>query len=763
MDILARSSAPIGFECLPALPELFDRVAFNQPAIRRLLSRTETSFRGKVPVNRDFAFVRGAMALSAQDFSAAQDEFSVCARRFPETASGLASAVLIDLLDRQPLTDPDYAVIARGGDVGVDFRRFAGKRILVVSDAPLETVDAVLAQLPANATSKAFVRHSFEPERVAPNGHEYDLPDAFVWYGKEGKAIHARLKHLADAMARGIARRATRLSAVGQALSLLLCDTCAYDYRLVRRVAAALHGERWDAVLVASANFRLFQIVRDLAAPVVGRDQVVSISDRPLSLSPQPSLPFWPSARSARTAAVRMPRHRTGDTRLGRRFGPGGTALGPRKAGRGLRSALMVWSVTDDNYIAACCNVIEEALSRRPVTLLISNDESPLLAKLEERLSAIAARARHGIRIFRCAPLLALGRQDPMFVFRLHATAQETTADLLRESSLDPADAAFVRHHLLPAATQSDALRGIAAAMGWLDNVIARAPPAYVLTAPGRLPLLAAVAERCQADGIDATDVHLYFVADWARQLRPPHRFVAVVDSHTEQLLGQTWKIDPSCVVRVGFLWMSPGRGTAPSRRLPDAAAGLAGKSKIIVFATQPSPVDLTRRFTEPFLAMVSGDDDIGVLIKPHRGELPAAVDYYKRAVRRFRLGDRVAVLEKGEKFAALLDVADLVVTRFSNGGLEAAARYKPVVRGIFIDTFMPAWWLEAEYAVNSRSPQDMARDIRDLLYDEKRKQALRAKQERFFAANPALVDPSGARRLIDFVEARLVKGTRRA
>lgn len=120
--------------------------------------------------------------------------------------------------------------------------------------------------------------------------------------------------------------------------------------------------------------------------------------------------------------------------------------------------------------------------------------------------------------------------------------------------------------------------------------------------------------------------------------------------------------------------------------------------------------------------------------------------------------GDTVRVAKEGDLYR-MMRAADLVLTQFSNVGLEAAVLGLPVIsvnfsgKDYIVDPF------RIGIAERAESPDAIVVKMRELLFDPEKRARLTEKQDAYFALNPMLRRFDVADRIVDFIAAQLNGG----
>ena len=759
--ILGRHSLEFSGDHVAALPALFEAAAFNLYAIRELLGQLKTSagkLRCELPSSPAYSFVRGATAFDAQEFSEARIEFSAYAAAFPASRGALAARHLLQYLESAPIEDKDYVSALRRPNLWPDAGGYANQRLLVYSDVEPVDAEPFLATLPANSFATVCFSHARDHSRKSsdPERLHYVIPGLYVWFSDQGRVAHRHLERITTRAAAQIGEQLPRFAEIPWALAAFFTDNALYDFAALKTVERELASGVYDRVIAVTRRYTSFLTLRSMSDRALGQGKAdVAWISRP-TLLPPPAIAYWPGASDLRAQFLHKRTRHQYDRRFGRPLAP---LLPTPDAVARINAeppALIVWSIGEPNYNIAILQLVETVLTRRPAILLIYGDTDQRIARLADALLPLAKRSGRSVQIMRYETLLRLGTamapdlQPPM---RRALTAGDDSPGAGENSGV--IDSAFARYELAMTVASSANIGAMAAGLDWLDTLFTACKPAYVVTAPGRSPFPAMVAEYAQKHGIEAIDTHMYFLADSARQLRPPHRFHATIDTLLQDFLQDHWKIERERLLLVGYLWQRPKREMT-NADLPPEAAALLSHRKIVLLATQPAPMQLTEEFMHAFLGVMIAVPDCALWLKPHPKEVQAAVALYAGLLQKFGMTDRAVIIGIHTDIAPLIARADLVVTRTSNVGLEAAQSFKPVVRGVFLDKFLPPAWLNTRYAFNSKTPEEMKSHIISLLHDEGARALLRQQQIDYFAENPSLVDGKGTGRLVDFMEARL-------
>lgn len=730
-----------------ALPSEFERHIRDRGAMEKLASRL-SNWRPRSRSARNsehFALVRGILAFHRGRLDVAHRELTRYALASPDTIAGAYAADIAGFLESVHWPAPSWVErYLQPHPRQADMSSYIRKRVLVLSEASREEIARQLEQVPPSTFVTVVLRYSDHdvPEDTA--GHRYVAPHRYEWYGQQGRAVHKRLEAIAEQCVSAVCAELPRFLTIRWALKVRLVDSALYDFRAIEAFVRELKSGTHDEVLIITRRSSLFRTAHAIAHRFVGWRHIrVLWLSRP-SVPVAPAFMYWPVGPLLGSRGLNKLLKRRSRAKLRQ----GNLPMLPPPADRGhVAPAVVAWSIGDLNYERALVKLVETIRAIRPVVVFVIGDDDASMRRLELALGS--HKAAQAVQIVRYSSLLATARRQPNVTFR---AGRAVARSPIRGGPWkdDPVAAAFVRDDFSRTFVASPHVGALAATVEWLDRLRAHAEPAYVITAPGRSAFQAAIAECLGGADIPTLDVHLYFLADQARQLQPPHRYIATVDSQIAKFIEKYWNHPAEQIIKVGYLWSDQHvQGGKIVVRAPSE------KRRCILYASQPSPPEIAQPFFELLLKALSKFDDTWLLVKAHPRESAGAVAHYRDRAAQAGLADRIVVVDPKLPFASLLDEVDLVVTRTSNAALEAASRLKPVVRGVFYDDFLPEPYLEVAYAMNARSASSMVEAIYGLLSDQEVRNALAERQRKYFAENPSLVDNLGHIRLVEFMEAR--------
>lgn len=758
-SLLARDGLSTGPLPETALPVLFERAAPDYHRMQRLVEQVRAAggLSRAAAHDPDFAFVRGVLAFHEHAFARARSDLISYATSSSETLGGACAAEICQWLDDLPYHDRQYAAMMNAPAASPSPSVYKGRSLLVLTEASPAEVEPLLDSLPPSTRATVVYRFVRDHSETVPDGRRYLFPDRYEWYLPDGKATHKQLEAVAATAQEAITRAVPRLATIPWSVRAQLIDTALFDFRALRTFTAEIATGSYQEVLVITRRYSLYRTVRDIARGFVADRHIrVAWLARP-GLPKAPALPFWPFKPATVSRQLqRLVKHglqSRGQAR-GKRLSLGSAGL---QSGR---PAIVAWTIGDANYEKSLLKLVAEALRHRSVIVIAFGGDDAGTGRLAGALEALAESGDNRVQLVSHRALQDEGRRFGSLP-QLAATAVAALAPASKRPAFwrrrqgSPIDAAFLRHDLAQTFVRSPKLGAFAALLDLLDTLRGGRKPAYVITAPGRSAFLAAAAEHLGSQGVPTLDVHLYFLADQARQMQPPHRYVATIDSQLAAFVQRHWKIGADRILKVGYLWAdAPGRVEAPAIPVPVKEAAQV----LIVYATQPSPPEIAQPVFAAVLSAISAIPHARLLVKPHPREEQDAISLYARMIADADLSSRVDVVSRSVPIHALFAEADVVVTRTSNAGLEAASRLKPLVRGVMHDDFLPAAFLNVVYAVNAHTHQELTDAILRLATDPQARAELRARQSAYFEENPSLIDGQGHRRIVDFLEGLTVE-----
>lgn len=274
-----------------------------------------------------------------------------------------------------------------------------------------------------------------------------------------------------------------------------------------------------------------------------------------------------------------------------------------------------------------------------------------------------------------------------------------------------------------------------------MRRICAESRPSAVLACPGRIwQARIAVAEARRA-GVPTMDVQALMISRSPRYKAPLAELVTVLDSYQKKIYEDYFGVDPSCIHAVGYPGMD---GTDLCNRTVSRAAVLVSLGlppdirHVVLYAAQPENMEQGEATLAAIVRTCERIRQCVLIVKLHPRERKSSLERYRILVQKTGLGSRTAVIKEFNIYD-LIACADLVLTKFSNAGMEAAIMGKPVVA---VNLFREPRVIDLQeigVAVAAENPQDLEFHVSALLTDPQAQAAFRTRQEEYFMRNPHL------------------------
>lgn len=244
------------------------------------------------------------------------------------------------------------------------------------------------------------------------------------------------------------------------------------------------------------------------------------------------------------------------------------------------------------------------------------------------------------------------------------------------------------------------------------------ARPAYVLVSPGWTPAHRVVIAVARRLGIATIDVQALMVRRIPRYKRPNAKWCAVLDAAQQQLYEDHFGIDAEKIIQTGYVGLDVVRERLAALNIAQFRSGLGitdPGARVVLQATQPEPIDRHLPILEALLEALEDLDNRHLIVKLHPAEGPQRMRAYEDLARS-RGAESWARVIRGEDIYSLIHISDLVVTRFSNVGIEAAALGRPVIAANLVADAWPIHLGELGVAVAANDRMSLVRAVRSRL-----------------------------------------------
>ena len=630
----------------------------------------------------------------------------------------------------------------------IESERQNGLSTLVIGDTPLHRLIEASSFLDADAPVTFLAADLVGKMPVDTALRRHIAPSVFVWHSEEGRAAHAALDKLAANLGQSLGSKLALAAGIPNALRFAILDHAIFTWLLAGNIERALMRETFARIVVVTRSKTLFTLVAAIAARLAPDTQVALnwLGVPPKIASPfRAVLPFAGKVFGAASMILR------GDFKaLSNLFRdtpdiPVETLL--PKDFSSQSPAVIGWIARDRNYREGLQRVLRETLPLRPVFLILDADDDEKTQELNALAASVNRPAGHWFYILRYSAVDRMARYDlAPFEAKLHSAAIGFVAELHTDTPALERDFAQI---MLPDMVADYAhLRSVCLMGRAMEALLARTEPAYAVLCSARNASFAAVAEMLAARDIPSMDVNTYLVGNHARQVAPPTRYFGVIDDQQEALIMDFWGAKREDILRIGYLWRDAEAAESASR--------IASQDKkSILICTQPGEPAMVEAFFADVLDVIAGDTRMHAVLKPHPAEAASTLAAYDAAIVVRGLEARVKRLEIATSVSSLFADADLVITRTSNVGIEAALAGKPIIRYIAYDRYNPGVISDVVYAANVLSKAELANVVRDLLTSSEAIAALTRLQDDYRRENPAQALADGASRIIAFLEAR--------
>lgn len=727
------------------LPGVCDTHAFGDWQVPHLVRRLNDRWLARLNLEQsgpEFDFLKGLLALERGRPALAALLLDGYRKRHTERDSGIVAARIVARLEMLALDEDQLRDMKQDPEKTVSPAP-AELPVLCIGDSLLERLTPRLDFLaPARpATIIAQDIRGKTPESSATR--RYRVPEVFVWHRAEGYAAHAEVDRLATGLAIRIAEHIPAMADMPDAVRFCILDLSVYKWLMLQALEEELGRAAFAEIHVLTGSEAVYRVVRQIAARAQPGVRVVPRWEGTPPLLASPLRALWPVL----SAGARTVWRQTGGSvsRLLRSMTRAATSV--LDAFAGSAPAVLGWNARDRNYITGLERLLSAILPRRPVILFLDSDDDEKVAKLHAFAAGIERPTGHYFHIYRYSDFLAAARSD---LEELGIEIGRQARHYANTDGLSPLARDICAFDYAMSLSSYPHLRVLALIGATLDAVIAACRPAYGVLGSARGAAFAAIAEKLAAHDIPAMDAHTYLVGRNARQVAPPTRYVGVIDDQQEAFVTEAWGIPHEDVLRIGYIWREQEEAADS-----DAASTGDGQKRVLI-CSQPGEPEMVENFMANVLDVIAADPRIVAEIKPHPAEPEATLLAYDAALVARKLEKRVKRLGAAVPVSSLFGAADLVITRTSNVGIEAALRLRPTIRYIEFDRYDPGLISNVPYAANVTDRDTLGRVVDALLFSPEAIAEHRTLQMGYRLENPAQAQTDGAERIARFLEAHV-------
>ena len=348
-------------------------------------------------------------------------------------------------------------------------------------------------------------------------------------------------------------------------------------------------------------------------------------------------------------------------------------------------------------------------------------------------------------------PATTLSVPKPIaWTFRRSGILQTLLDNLRQHDRLDPLDLALiiVARSRLEAFYNDRFLRYIE--VGTLvSSYVAETKPAYLVLLPGRDFIARVAAVSARAEGIPSYDVQTVFVGARSRYKPTVADVQLTIETESRHLFQSYFKLAPSQTILAGCAKVGSVRKSAEALDRDSVRALVVPDGRFhLIFAGSPF-LDADRPIIDTLVAGLNVWPDTCLGIRLHPTAHAEFADYCAALCVNH---PGVAVLSQLDLPQTLVS-ADLLVTRFSNVGLEAALLGRDVIACNFTAEPAPIRLDLMGVASAAHDPADLISGVADFRMHGPRWHQLQASRADYCHANPQLFAnsaPDYMRRIIE-------------
>jgi hypothetical protein len=295
-----------------------------------------------------------------------------------------------------------------------------------------------------------------------------------------------------------------------------------------------------------------------------------------------------------------------------------------------------------------------------------------------------------------------------------------------------------------------------------LRNLLVMEEIDLVITMPGRMVSARATTMVARELGVPTLDLQAFFISPHPRY----HASMAdIYGGLTEdQLAVYAAKAPPKrqVIKRIGSLMIGEQLARVRDMTVQQARAKLEvfTERPVIVFGAQHGQGAEGDEIIRMIVRAANTVENSLLIVKLHPRTPLDAVEGIQAMVQAESTGD-VQVQREGDIYA-LMKAADLVVTQFSNVGLEAAMMGRSVLSINLTGADYVVDLARLGVATRATSEEEVVTKVHALLSDEESRAELRASREAYFDKNPELRDLTAGETVEDIVRGVLKMEARR-
>ncbi|MGC2855163.1 hypothetical protein ACM64Y_06780 [Novispirillum sp. DQ9] len=274
-----------------------------------------------------------------------------------------------------------------------------------------------------------------------------------------------------------------------------------------------------------------------------------------------------------------------------------------------------------------------------------------------------------------------------------------------------------------------------------------------IITVPGRAPVSRLLTLWAKSLGIPTMDVQAFFHSGHPRYMASVSDVFMMINREQIALYHERFFDEAQQVIPIGSIMIHQGvqRLARYDGEAERAAMGIQPQERLVVFATQHGLEDINVSSIDALLDSLKGHDDVRLVVKCHPRESPINMAMYASLVASHGAEDWVTVTPTGDIYQWIA-AADLIITQFSNVGLEAAVCHKPVLALNLLGRRYPVDLAEMGICRGITTAAELAEVMHRFLCDDGFKDQLKQYSEGYRRKNPELWDGSPVARVVNKV-----------
>jgi hypothetical protein len=279
----------------------------------------------------------------------------------------------------------------------------------------------------------------------------------------------------------------------------------------------------------------------------------------------------------------------------------------------------------------------------------------------------------------------------------------------------------------------------------------------YAVTSLERGPLSRCFISLCTNRGIPTIGAQIVFVSNYIRYKAPKTEYYAVIDTSSAEFHCSYFGVAPERILLAGTANINPQKlqllGNLYSRSDIRRAFGWADHHFCLLYASQHNSGGESLEIVKMLCDACMDINDLRVAVCPHPHESATEIANYDKICETMGAGRAVVIRDRSTY--DILPACDVLITRFSNIGLEAAVMGKDVIAINLTSKPHPVRLEKLGVAELATEKSELYNLLNDFKHEGRRLKRLRSSREEYFRSNPQLMvgDPAG--RIIDFIRSK--------